>query len=150
MMIPISRRLINSYNQGAPPNLTSTVESGILTSSLEKNSDFRYSVGSTAMGHLSRALGSITLYAKRYNIIMAQVARLMITLSSANPNKPLMRPLVQVQCGMPYDITETATVNVAFPSDRLVGQTGEQTNVQSIPRVASIATFGNISTEPIL
>jgi hypothetical protein len=158
MMTEISQWLLNNYNRGTAPNLTKSADLGViryLTSSNENTSSQRdgtqrgYSVGSAAMTHLSRNLDAIGRYADKRGFAMTKSARPLLTLSSSNNSNPLRRPLVQVQCGFPYDITHVDIVNVTFPSDQLHSKHGSISGGLNLSSIVDANPFRNITSGPI-
>lgn len=158
MMPEISQWLINNYNRGSAPNLTKSADLGViryLTSSHEDTAEHAnntvqgYSIGSTATTYLARCLDCIWLYAEKQKFNMIKPARPLISLSSSNDKYPLRRPLVQVQCGFPYDITHTDTIKVTFPTDQLHNKSGRVFEALNLSSTVNTSVFRNIPSGPI-
>jgi len=77
-----------------------------------------YSVVTTRVNHITRALGDIRLYAARYpRVPMQRYGRPKIMVSTQDYAQPIMRPLVQTQCAPPQDITDVDEIyGASFPS----------------------------------
>lgn len=141
----LSRWAADYLSQFAPPNITATSDANMLrylTSSYLYNKTDGYSVSSTSMGHLSRGLGTIWLYGQRHNLSFTKPGRPMLTLSSGNDKKPIMRPLVQVQCSMPYDVSTKESIIINFPFDKLK-KPGEATLGRNITQAINTTLFEN-------
>ena len=92
------------------------------------------------MSHLSRDLGTIWLYGQRHNLSFTKPGRPMLTLSLRDDKKSIMRPLVQVQCSMPYDVSTEDSITVSFPSDK-TKRPGEETLGQNITQAIKTTLF---------
>ena len=143
-VVEISRWAQDALSQNAPPNITATTDANMLrylTSS--HNATSGYSVASTGMSDLSRDLGTIWLYGQRHNLSFAKLGRPMLTLSSRDAGNPIMRPLVQVECGMPHNVQEDDSITLSFPSDNLrMGKDKAQVG-QSMTQVVNTTLFAN-------
>ena len=141
----LSRWAQDYLSQWAPPNVTATSDANMLrylTSSHLYKNVHGYSVTSTGMSHLSRDLGTAWLYAQRHNLSFTGPGRPMLKLYSRNDRRPIMRPLVQVQCSMPYDITTEEFITISFPSDKLK-RPGQVANKQNITQTINTKLFEN-------
>jgi hypothetical protein len=108
-------------NNGASPNMTfrSSVESTrYLSASYVKNQTDNYAVASTAMNDQTKQLGYLWVYAQRHNLSMAGAGRPLLSMSRPNQQR-VLKPLVQVECSDPYDISDINSVNVTFPLDQI-------------------------------
>lgn len=159
MMVEISQWLINNYNRGSPPNLTKSADLGVVrylsastenTTSHPNDTVYGYSVGSSAMTHLSRNLDTVMLYAESQKLNMIKPSRPLITLASANKSQPLRRPLVQVQCGFPYDITHAEFINVTFPSDQIHTKSGRPSPIPDLSISLNTTQFRKQNLGPFL
>ena len=116
-------------NQFSPPNITASTNANIVRYLGGSNYyDKRgYSVVTTGMNHITRALGDIWLYATRHpSVPMQHYGRPKITLSTQDYAQPIMRPLVQTQCASPQDITDVDEIyEASFPADQLIPSSGQ-------------------------
>ena len=127
--------------QSFPPNITITADSGMmayLTASEGKQRSNGYAVASTGMSFLLRSMGGIWLYGEGEKLRYSEAGRPMITLMS-DDLRPLLRPLVQVQCGQPYDISTVDQVNVTFNTSSLTFKEGD--SVPTISRTINATDF---------
>ncbi|KAJ9604544.1 hypothetical protein H2200_010657 [Cladophialophora chaetospira] len=108
-------------NNEAEPNMTvrsSTGSSRYLTSSYPKNQTNGYAVATTAMGDQARDLSSLWVYANRHGLEMASAGRPLLSMLLGS-GKKVMKPLIQVQCSDPRDISEVDFIDMTFPTDQL-------------------------------
>jgi hypothetical protein len=127
-MLTLSDWTADWVNNRGAPNLTVRQTIGstrYLSSSTPKNRTTGYAVASTAMGDLTRNLANLWGFSQRHDMNMASSGRPSITMSLKGDNG-LMKPLIQVQCSDPYDITNLTHVDVTFPSDELIRDPGEE------------------------
>ncbi|KAL9617204.1 MAG: hypothetical protein Q9160_008009 [Pyrenula sp. 1 TL-2023] len=128
----------------ASPNFTVTEDAGMSNYLAAGDGNHRnngYSVATTGMSYLSRSLGTIWLYGS--NLMYGRVGRLggrpMIVLKSQDENQPLLRPVVQVQCAQPLDISNATEVNVMFNTSSLIFREGETSS--NISRTINVTNF---------
>lgn len=107
--------------QFSEPNITVFSDANMMRylGSMSIYNDDGYATSSTGMSHLTSDLGNMWLYAHRHNISFARWARPMIKLSLQSHSQPLMRPLVQTQCGKLYNIADRDALEISFPSKNL-------------------------------
>ena len=129
-------------SQFSPPNITVSTNANMVR--YLGGSDFHdergYSVVTTGMNHITRALGDIWLYATRHpRVLMQYYGRPKITVSTQDYAQPIMRPLVQTQCAPPQDITDVDEIYEAlFPADQLTPSSG-QTFAPSLSQKVNIS-----------
>jgi hypothetical protein len=116
-------------NQFSPPNITASTNANMVRYlGGSKYYDERgYSIVTTGMNHITRALGDIWLYATRHpRVPMQHYGRPKITVSTQDYAQPIMRPLVQTQCAPPQDITDLDEIyEASFPADQLIPSSGQ-------------------------
>lgn len=119
-------------SQSSPANITITADSGILNYLTASDGDRRngYSVAATGMSFLTRSLGTIWSYGQKEHFNFAKVGRPMITLTSADDDRPTLGPLVQTQCAPPLDITTGDYANVTFLTNLLKLRDGGNSTVR--------------------
>ena len=104
-----------------PPNFTTVESSGVtryLTGSNIRFSFDNYSVASTVPGGFTYYTDQLWLYAQRNAWELSKFSRPLITFNLPK-EKPLMKPLVQTQCGPIYETTSGDSQTVEFPHDQL-------------------------------
>ena len=129
-------------NQFSPPNITASTNANMVrylggSGYYDKRG---YSVVTTGMNHITRALRDIWLYAtRRPRVPMQHYGSPKITVSTQDYAQPIMRPLVQTQCAPPQDITDVEEIyEASFPADQLIPSSG-QTFAPSLSRKVNIS-----------
>lgn len=128
------------------PNISTLCEANIIRYlSASDYNNLGYAAASTGMNHISRSLRDVWEYVGRKEqasqIPLSRIGRPMITLSSADPQRPIRRPLVQTQCGMAQAIPdEHDEMDVNFPVDQLVSKP-DQHFTPNVSRRISVTRF---------
>lgn len=129
-------------NQFSPPNITVSTTTNVVRylGGPDYNDKRGYSVVTTGMNHITRALGDIWFFAVRHlRVPMRSYGRPKITVSSQDYAQPIMRPLVQTQCAPPQDITDVGEIyEASFPADQLIPSSG-QTFAPSLSQKVNIS-----------
>lgn len=127
-MVDIQNWVSDWKTHWSPPNITVTADAGMLNYLTSSDGDEwakGYSVASTGMSFLSRCLGTVWLYGQSASFDYAQAGRPMILLRSKDPDRPLLKPLVQTQCNPPQDISTADEISVTFNTGSLGFKDGE-------------------------
>lgn len=148
-MFELSRWAQDYLSQDAPPNLMATSDANMLRYLISDNKTLGYSVSSTGMSQLTHDFGTIWLYGQRHNLPFATSGQPQLTLYSPDDKKPVMMPLVQVQCDMPYDISEKESITINFPSDKLIISPGETPFSQNITQAVNATLFNNVGSPKV-
>ncbi|KAL9109637.1 MAG: hypothetical protein Q9227_005674 [Pyrenula ochraceoflavens] len=132
---------VNDYMADfAAPNFTVTEDSGAskyLTASKEPRNN-GYSIASADMSFLSRSLANLWLYGINSHFEYANVGRPMIT-AEPYDDRSLLKPVMQVQCSRPQDISNGDNITMTFNTSSLLFKTGGKIN--NISRVINATDF---------
>jgi hypothetical protein len=115
-------------NQQVLPNITRLNDGEVsrYLSATPPNVTGGWSVASTVNTRTAKTLGSLWEYVGKFGLGASKIGRPIFIPSMTNG--PIMKPLVQVQCGQTYDANQTSTIT--FPYDQLVGKTADAVQPQ--------------------
>ncbi|KAI1622147.1 hypothetical protein EDD37DRAFT_507979 [Exophiala viscosa] len=114
--------LVGRYIAGSPFNTTGSIKGGPNITTIPG-----YSAASAPGTHIARTLGDIWTFAQRNGQgthIGDRYGRPKFTLSGEY-DRPMMRPIVQTECGPAVNINDLDTFEATYPTDQLRVKPGE-------------------------
>ena len=134
-------------DQQVSPNITMLNDGEVsrYLSATTWNQDFGWSAASTVNTRTAKTLGSLWEYVGRFNLGAFNIGRPIFIPSMTDG--PMMKPLVQVQCGQVYDAGNASTIS--FPWDYLTAPLayyGQSSNWTMQPPASGFTT-GHVNFE---